>query len=1018
MSNQQTLVLVDGSSLAFRSFYAMFKSGLRAKDGTPTGAVHGFFASLFDLIEKQKPDMLAVCFDLSDPTFRHEEFKEYKANRDEMPDELAVQWPIIKEGVTTLDIPLYELSGFEADDVIGTVAKIAEQKGIKVIILTGDQDAFQLLAGEQDNIEVLMPSREGLITYKRDKVFEKLKVYPEQIIDYKGLCGDKSDNIPGVRGIGEVTAAKLLAEHGTIDGIYANIDSIKSASIKQKLIDGKESAYASQRLATIRLDVPLEFDFEHCKLSVPELSKVASFFERMNFKSLTARLPKVMSKLTGTEVVMPQAAPQSASEPVVASTMTMTSTSNGGTTSATSQMVAKGGQLTLALDFNSSAAAPTTPTDLPANYNRELAALAEGGRGRMVSVKPRLDIELAPLAEPWVITSEQDLDQLIAELNQQTIISVDLETTGLASLNCEIVGWAISYDPSITMDNNQQVDASAGTYGAATLKAAYIPVRHQITGDKTQLAPELVASKLKPILENPAIGKIAQNAKYEMNVMSLLGIKFGPVVFDPMLASYIENPDNKHGLKDQSERILNYKMVKIAELIGTGRKQLTIDMVPLDSVAAYAADDARITLELARYYAKTLDDEQKYLLYKMELPLCAVIAKMEQAGVALDMPFLAAFSNELASELARLESEIYALAGHGFNINSTQQLQKVLFEELGIKPKGKTKSKSGFSTDASVLEALKEEHAIISKLLEYRHITKLKSTYVDALPREVLARDNRLHGEFNQTVAATGRLSSSNPNLQNIPIRTELGRRIRRSFIAQDPNSSLISADYSQIELRLLAHMSKDELLIDAFEKNQDIHARTAGEIFEIPIEEVSSETRRVGKTINFALVYQQGAFSTGQDLGVSTKEAQAFIDKYFSRYPKVKGFLQSTIDEAREHNYAKTIWGRKRYFNYLHDRNDNVRRADERAACNAPIQGSAADLVKLAMIKLDEELSKSGLKAKLILQVHDELVLEVPDNELEETKALVARAMLLDQPLLVPLQVDFGIGKNWMDAK
>lgn len=1018
MSNQQTLVLVDGSSLAFRSFYAMFKSGLRAKDGTPTGAVHGFFASLFDLIEKQKPDMLAVCFDLSDPTFRHEEFKEYKANRDEMPDELAVQWPIIKEGVTTLDIPLYELSGFEADDVIGTVAKIAEQKGIKVIILTGDQDAFQLLAGEQDNIEVLMPSREGLITYKRDKVFEKLKVYPEQIIDYKGLCGDKSDNIPGVRGIGEVTAAKLLAEHGTIDGIYANIDSIKSASIKQKLIDGKESAYASQRLATIRLDVPLEFDFEHCKLSVPELSKVASFFERMNFKSLTARLPKVMSKLTGTEVVMPQAAPQSASEPVVASTMTMTATSNGGTTSATSQMVAKGGQLTLALDFNSSAAAPTTPTDLPANYNRELAALAEGGRGRMVSVKPRLDIELAPLAEPWVITSEQDLDQLIAELNQQTIISVDLETTGLASLNCEIVGWAISYDPSMTMDNNQQVDASAGTYGAATLKAAYIPVRHQITGDKTQLAPELVANKLKPILENPAIGKIAQNAKYEMNVMSLLGIKFGPVVFDPMLASYIENPDNKHGLKDQSERILNYKMVKIAELIGTGRKQLTIDMVPLDSVAAYAADDARITLELARYYAKTLDDEQKYLLYKMELPLCAVIAKMEQAGVALDMPFLAAFSNELASELARLESEIYALAGHGFNINSTQQLQKVLFEELGIKPKGKTKSKSGFSTDASVLEALKEEHAIISKLLEYRHITKLKSTYVDALPREVLARDNRLHGEFNQTVAATGRLSSSNPNLQNIPIRTELGRRIRRSFIAQDPNSSLISADYSQIELRLLAHMSKDELLIDAFEKNQDIHARTAGEIFEIPIEEVSSETRRVGKTINFALVYQQGAFSTGQDLGVSTKEAQAFIDKYFSRYPKVKGFLQSTIDEAREHNYAKTIWGRKRYFNYLHDRNDNVRRADERAACNAPIQGSAADLVKLAMIKLDEELSKSGLKARLILQVHDELVLEVPDNELEETKALVARAMLLDQPLLVPLQVDFGIGKNWMDAK
>jgi DNA polymerase-1 len=388
---------------------------------------------------------------------------------------------------------------------------------------------------------------------------------------------------------------------------------------------------------------------------------------------------------------------------------------------------------------------------------------------------------------------------------------------------------------------------------------------------------------------------------------------------------------------------------------------------------------------------------------------------MEQAGVALDLEYLENFSHELSSELARLETEIYALAGHGFNINSTQQLQKVLFEEIGLKPKNKTKT--GFSTDAAVLESLREEHEIIGKLLEYRHISKLRSTYVDALPSQISKRDGRLHGDFNQTVTSTGRLSSSNPNLQNIPIRTEIGRRIRRAFIAA-PGCSLISADYSQIELRLLAHMCEDETLIDAFEKNQDIHARTAGEIYEIPIEDVTSDIRRVGKTINFALVYQQGAYSTGLDLGISTKEAQGFIDKYFARYPKVQGFLHSTIEEARSKSYARTIWGRRRYFTHLHDRNDNVRKADERAACNAPIQGSAADLIKLAMIRLDKELKAGNSNARLTMQVHDELVLEVPDNEIDATKAILERAMTLDQPLKVPLKVDFGIGKNWMDAK
>jgi DNA polymerase-1 len=595
------------------------------------------------------------------------------------------------------------------------------------------------------------------------------------------------------------------------------------------------------------------------------------------------------------------------------------------------------------------------------------------------------------------------------------LISVDLETTGLNSLDTEIVGYALAYDPTITMDENGRLQNNGGTYGSETLKAVYIPVRHVGLGPDEQLAPDFVSAKLKPVLEDKKIGKLAQNAKYEMNVLSLDGIEFGPICFDTMLASYIVNPDEKHGLKDQSERILGYQMVRIDELIGTGRKQITINFAPLEKVALYAADDARITLELARYYASILDDEQKSLLYDMELPLSAVISRMEQSGVGLDLPYLELFSKELSTDLARLETEIYALAGHGFNINSTQQLQKVLFEELGLKTQGRVKKNS---TDASVLESLKAEHEIIGKLLEYRHLSKLRSTYVDSLPKEIIKRDGRVHGRFNQTVASTGRLSSSDPNLQNIPIRTEVGRRIRRAFTPGSPNSSLISADYSQIELRLLAHMSGDELLIDAFEKNQDIHARTAGEIFDVPIEEVTSDMRRIGKTINFALVYRQGAYSTGLDLGITTKEAQAFIDKYFSRYPKVQGFLQSTIDDAKRLGYSKTVWGRKRYYKNINDSNGMLRSNDERAACNAPIQGSAADLVKLAMIKLDHELRAAKSRAKLILQVHDELVLEVPDEDIEATKELLERAMVLDQPLKVPLKVDFGIAKNWRDAK
>ncbi|SRR5579875_893845 len=973
MAQAKTLVLVDGSALAFRSYFALFTAGMRRGDGTPTWAVYGFFRALFDLLERHRPEMMAVCFDVKEKTFRHLEFEAYKANRLEMPDDLAVQWPLIKQGVEALNIPIYELAGWEADDIIGTVAKEAGARGLQVLILTGDQDAFQLLDGY---IRVLMPGRDGLNVYGRDQVHEKLGVWPEQVVDYKALCGDASDNIPGVKGIGAKTAAQLLSQFPNVEEIYGHLEEIKSNSVRQKLTDGRESAFNSKRLATICLDVPLAFDFEHCDLTMPDVGAVVQFLRDMEFNSILKRLPAALAPFNGG--VEPQIdeellAPVKARRGVpgahraagavaarVAQEMPACEESRAGV----------GGQLTLPL-------------------------------ARMVTAGP---------PQVAIVRTEEELARLVEELSRQEILSVDLETTSLRSLDCEVVGYALAWSPQarMTADRRLQFDG-----GAADVKTAYVPVRHR---GEEQLDPGFVAGRLKGLLESGATGKIAQNAKYEMNVLSLLGIRFGPLVFDPMLASYIVNPDDNHGLKDQSSRILDHTMVEISELIGTGKKQITMDYVPVSRAAPYAADDARVALALARYYVQRLDDKQRYLLWDMDLPLTVVLAGMEQTGMALDLPYLEQFSQELSAELARLELEIHGLAGHPFNIASTQQLQRVLFEELALPVKARTKTKTGYSTDASVLESLRAEHAIVGKILEYRQLSKLRSTYVDALPRQISPRDGRLHGDFNLTGTSTGRLSSSNPNLQNIPVKTPLGRRIRRAFVPGDRDSLLISADYSQIELRLLAHMSGDETLIDAFRKNQDIHARTATEIFDVPIESVDADMRRVGKTINFSLIYQQGAYSTAQELGISTGQAREFIEKYFSRYPKVRSFMSQVIEEARSTGFVQTLWGRRRYFRYLNDRNDAIRKADERAAANAPLQGSAADLMKLAMVRLDKELAARRLSGKLILQVHDELVLEAPAAELEETREAVRRAMELDQPLSVPLKVDVASGPTWMD--
>lgn len=964
MTKKQTLVLVDGSAVAFRMFFALLTAGMRTVDGRPTWAVYGFLRAILDVLEKRTPDMIAVCFDLKAPTFRHAQFDGYKANRAQMPDDLAAQWPLFKRGLELFQIPIYELSGFEADDIIGTVAKQAGARDMDVLILTGDQDAFQLLDGY---IQVLMPGREGLVTYGRQEVFDKLGVWPDQVADYKGLCGDTSDNIPGVRGIGPKTASQLLSQFGTIEGVYDNLDSIKSASIKQKLTDGKESAVTSKSLATIRLDVPLEFDFEHCRPRMPDVASVASFLREMEFNTILKRLPKVLAPFNaGVEPQLDEALMQPA----------------------TRQAKAK-------VAVGVAAAASPGPAE---DFAPAQLSLFSGS------------IVAPHKVEPQLIRTEDALRALVEDLSRQSVIAIDIETTSMSSLECEVVGYAFAWGPGLKKTENGYLEIDGSE---APVQTAYVPVRHF---DEAQLNPAVAAGVLKPLLENPAVGKIAQNAKFALNVLSQEGIVLAPVVFDPMVASYISNTEEGHGLKDQAGRLLGYTMVEVGDIASGKKKHTSMAAIPAEKAALRAGDHAQVSLELSRFYCPRLDDQQKFLLWNMDLPLSAVLAKMEQNGIALDEFYLAQFAAELAAELERLEAEIHQLAGHSFNINSTQQLQKVLFEELKLTAKGKTKS--GFSTDASVLEAIAKEHPIVAKILEYRHDSKLRSTYVEALPKLISRKDGRLHGEFNQTGTSTGRLSSVNPNLQNIPIRTELGRRIRRAFIPGNPDSVLLAADYSQIELRLLAHMCEDELLIDAFQKNQDIHARTAMEIFEVPIENVTADMRRVGKTLNFALIYQQGAYSTAQNLGISTREAQGFIDKYFSRYPKVRNFLTGSIEEARARGYATTLWGRRRYFRHLNDRNDVLRRAEERAACNAPIQGSAADLMKLAMIRLDNEIVARKLNAKLILQVHDELVLEVPRDEIDATRETVVAAMGYDQQLKVPLQVDVGVGPNWMECK
>ena len=957
-----TLLLIDGSNLAFRMYFALEMSNLRDSQGKPTWAVYGTLKALFDVIEFAKPTAAAVAFDLPEPTYRHVVFEEYKANRpDEMPDDLQQQWEVIKESFRRFHIPVLEEPGYEADDLIGIMAKKAEREGYHVVILSGDKDLFQLI---NENIEMAVPQRGGgLEIFTPEHVLEKMGVHPYQVPDYKGIAGDSSDNIPGVKGLGPKAATTLLGTYKTLDGIYQNIDKVGPPKTKEKLVEQEDSARMSKHIATIILDDSgvkhTDLSLSHCNLDMPDTNNLIQFLKDLQFFSILKRLPIILKP------------------------------------------------------FNNGEMAKVDVGDLPeaqesqrSSFNAQRSQDEDSVNKRVITEPKNLDKwdtvekEITDLeVKPFIIVDEIGLNSLIKDLEKVNHYAIDLETDGLNTLTCEIVGWAIAY----------------GT------KTFYIPVKHQ--GVK-QLSAKLVQERLRVILEDPSKLQIIQNAKFEQKIFKRLTIKIHHNFFDTMLASYVDNPSNKHGLKIQSKRIFALRMTEYETLTGTGRKQVTIDQVPLDKVAAYAAADAYITLKLYDHYSTKLDQRELKLLRELEFPLVEVLRDIELAGISLDVSFLKELSIDIREKINVVEKEIFKHTGEEFNISSPKQLSTVLYEKMKLPTVGKKTKAGGYSTDMGTLETILHDYELdakqtqlINDIVEYRTLTKLASTYIDSLPTLVSKETNRLHSDFNQVVTATGRLSSSNPNLQNIPIKSEYGRKIRKAFIPGDAEHVLISADYSQIELRVLAHMANEPALIEAFHQGQDIHSRTAMEIFGLKEDQVTSEQRRVGKTLNFALIYMQGPYATAKQLDITMSEAKEFIDKYFKAFKYIKPFMDETLKAAHENEYTETLFGRRRYFRNINSPNKALMKEEERQAFNAALQGTAADIMKQAMINLYFKLNEKRLKSQIILQVHDELILEVPKDEIETVKALVVQEMSSAAELKVPLKVDIGVGNNWLEA-
>ena len=918
------LFLIDAYALIYRSYYAFLKNPRINSKGINTSAIFGFINSLEDVLKRENPTHIAVAFDPQGPTFRHEAFEQYKAQREETPEVIRQSVPIIKEIIAAYNIPILEVPRFEADDVIGTIAKQAERQGFEVFMMTPDKDYGQLVS---EHIFMYRPKFGG--DYEVMGEPEVLAKYnlrsTEQVIDLLGLMGDAADNIPGCPGVGEKTAQKLLAEFGSIDNLLANTDRLKGAQ-KRKVEENKEQIRFSKFLATIKTDVPISFDAAHCVREKPDIARLKAIYTELEFRTF-------INKLEGEPVKRKQEGP--------------------------------------------------VQGDLFAIFAAE-------------STSETKNVALADLTNTLhvyhIVDTEEKRAELGRFLSNQEFFAFDTETDALDPLRAKLVGFSFSV-----------------TEG----EAWYVPVPE---GDEEAMA---VVAHFSPALQDAKIQKIGQNIKYDILVMRRYGVKVAGALWDTMIAHYLLNPELHHGMDYLAETYLHYHTKPIEELIGPkGKGQLSMRQVALPVIAEYAAEDADITLRLKHYFAPKLEQEELLPLFRdIEMPLVYVLADMEATGVTLDTEALRQSSEVLTAQLSEIEQEIYEMADMTFNINSTRQVGEVLFDRLKLNEKAK-KTKTGYySTSEDVLEKLRGKHPIVERLLAYRGLKKLLSTYIDALPALIHAETGKIHTSFNQAVTATGRLSSTNPNLQNIPVRDELGREIRKAFIPDNDDCLFFSADYSQIELRIMAHLSGDPHMIEAFRSGADIHAATAAKIYGVPIEEVTSDMRRKAKTANFGIIYGISVFGLAERLGISRSESKELIDGYFKTYPRIREYMDESIEVARKQGYVETIFKRKRFLPDIHSHNAVVRGYAERNAINAPIQGSAADVIKLAMVRIFQRFEDEGLRSKMILQVHDELNFNVYRNEAERVKQIVLEEMERVMPLRVPLIADCGEGKNWLEA-
>lgn len=950
MNDSKTLILIDGHALAFRQYYALERTNMRTSDGVPTWAVYGFFKAIFDLLKNENlnPDAIAVAFDVSHKTFRTETYSDYKCNRSAMPDSMQAQMGLIYEGLRAFNIPIYTKEGFEADDVIGTISQKACELGHKVLILTGDQDAFQLV--DKDGcVKVILPTKGELVEYNWDKIFDKLGVYPNQVIDYKGLRGDVSDCIPGVKGIGEKTAQKLLARYGTLDAILADCENIPEKAVREKICSGIEQAKMSQYLATIVRDLDVNFDFDSAKINLPDVSVVTEFLKKMQFYTFIKNINEILYSFDKIERT-----------------------------------------------------APVKP-DANSSDSMQLGFFAE-------AVNEEINKEFKCEFDKKLITDSRDFSDMLKELSSQSLIAFNIYADVKNAVDSKVIGFAFAYNKDIAADKHITFNDS----GFIT-KTFYIPINH--SNIASQLRLDDVITGLKSLFENETIYKTTHNAKIAYNILRNLEILAEGVIFDTALASYVKDPQRNHELDVQSMEHLNHAIMPFAPFEKNKKKQISFSDAPVDSILNYSSDESFTILELTKYWINNLDKKELELTYDIEVPLTFVLADMEYNGVSVDEDYLHKLTISMNNQLAKIEGRIYEIAGGVFNINSPRQVGEVLFEKLGLKAK-KKRGKTNYSTNAAVLEELAEEYEIAQLILDYRKFAKLKSTYTEALPALIDRKDNRIHTTYNQTVTATGRLSSSNPNLQNIPVRTEEGNKIRNAFVSGDKENGLIlSADYSQIELRLLAHITQDKHLLEAFNSGVDVHTLTASKVFDVPVEDVTKEMRYKSKAVNFGIIYGQSKYGLAKSLGISNADAETFIEKYFATYPRVKAYMEGTVLEAEEKGFVETIFGRKRYLaTELSSSNGMIREFAKRAAINQPIQGTAADLMKIAMIDFSKKLKENNLKSKMIMQVHDELVVEVVKSELDIVTNLVKEAMELQQPLSVPLVVDVNVGESWKE--